>query len=126
MTFQDIQQQLRALTVQQQELQSATYVIVPIGEHKLIAYYDLEEETMGYSVANEAMIEVKLLAELPVEVLIEFGKFVEKIELWTENKIEFPYAMQTARAADFQDLLRNPLDFQQPDDNHDGDEGKIE
>lgn len=124
MKFDTLRNELQDLNRQIQDVQSTAYAVLPVEEgFSLIAYMDIETTTMGYTVVNSDMLEVKLFSELPASVLVSFGKFVEAIERWQTGDIEeFPFSEY---ARDNLDGILSKFQYVPPDNNMDGDEGKI-
>lgn len=127
MRFDVIQSQLKSLRSQMQEVQSAAYVIMPVQDgYQLISFLDAESFLMSYTLVNSDMIEVKLLSEVPVDVLVSYGKFVEAVERWQSGDIEeFPFSDYVATEDQIGEILR-PFTPVAPDRGYDGDEGKLE
>lgn len=126
MKFEVISSEIAELRRKLQEVQSTAYVILPVDDHKLISFLDADTVSMGYTVVNADMIEIKLISELPPTVLIAFGKFVEAMERWQSGDIEeFPFSQYAATEDALAEIL-SPFDYVAPDKDINGDEGKIE
>lgn len=125
MLFDSLRGEMQELKRQLQEVQSTAYVVFPVEEgFNLIAYLDIETTSMGYTVTNPEMIEIKLLSDMPASVLVSFGKFVDAIERWQSGDIQnFPFSDYTRENLD--DVLR-PTHYIPPDHGMDGDEGKLQ
>jgi len=123
MLFSDLKSEILDLNSQLQEVQSSAYVVLPVEEdYRLISYFDMDVKAMGFTVVNSDMMEIKLLSDLPVAVLVSFGKFVEAIERWQSGDIEdFPFVDYVGPSFE----MKSQFDYVPPDNSMDGDEGKL-
>jgi hypothetical protein len=118
--------EVSALKTQLQELQSAVYTVMPADDdHKFICYFDLDQQCMGYTVTDKNMVELKLLSDMPAEILIAFGKFVDILETWQRTSdMDFPFAQYSGENADI-NPVRSQFQYIPKDGDLDGDEAKL-
>ncbi len=124
MKFASVQSQIKDLQRQMQEIQSTCYVLYPISDgFQFIAYYDLSDNSMGYTVVDANMVEIKLLGDLPADVLVGFGKFVDMLEQWqNDSTMDFPFSLHVT---DKIPEVRSEFDPPASDENLDGDEARL-
>ena len=127
MKFNDIQREIAKHQAAIQEIQSTCYIILPIAEkYRFISFLDLETLGMGYAVTDENMNSIELLKEVPVEVMIEFGKFVERLEEWqNDSEKDFPFQQFVGDLSELEKLREKVVVV--PDDHRfNGDEARLE
>ena len=112
---------------QQQELLSTAYTIFPaFKEFKFISYFDSDAMAMGYTIVDSNMIEMLKLSDLPVEIIIEFGKFVEEIEHWQSNpEKEFPFTGYAGSNVDTPEIRSASEGLRPSDFDVDGSEAEL-
>jgi len=126
MMFSKLLAETSSLKRQLQEVQSAVYTVLPADdEHKFICYFDTEHLGMGYTVTDKNMVEIKLLSDLPAEVLVGFGKFVDILETWQRTPdMDFPFAQYSGDNADVSPV-RSQFQHVPKDNDLHGDEAKL-
>lgn len=126
MKFKALLDRASELKREQQDLQSTAYVVFPVADNfRFISFFDIEQLAMGYTVVDQNFVEVKMLSELPAEILVAFGKFVETIEMWQKDEsMEFPYSMYAGNNID-ETQIKSKFEFVPPDQDLDGDEAKL-
>ena len=107
MQFAQLKKEIQILYSKLSELQSALYSVVPFhidgNMFSFISYFDLEKQHMSYTLLDGQGQQVRMMEQVPPEVIIEYSQFMEKIREWetaepTEN-VEFPYADYTGPEA---------------------------
>lgn len=73
---------MNALLSELAELKDEAAFLTTCGEYTFVATYSTELRIMQYDMMYGDDT-VRALAEIPPEVMVEFGKFIEQVNAWT-------------------------------------------
>lgn len=136
MTYEKLLQEANSVKQKLDELKTAVYVIVPFAEDGcldqfgsprffFVSYFDIEEMQMRFTITDKSMSEIRLLAEIPSDVMLGYCLFVERIRKWQEDRsTDFPYHANAGKLPEeYAVELRRKLEEELE---HNGDEAKLE
>jgi hypothetical protein len=89
--FENIRLAVQNLQCLIQENISACYFIETCGDYKFVSYYDQEASVMGFSVTDKHFTEIKMLSNMPPELMVAYGTFINNVRQWEAGKAGIPY-----------------------------------
>jgi hypothetical protein len=97
-TFDDFQRDFITYKQLEQDLKTALYAIHPIGEegeeptHYIVLFADLVAGDVEYSICDQNMMELRLIAQVPKSVMMKAAALYEQVVQWSKGEAEYPHS----------------------------------
>lgn len=96
-SFADYQSEFLKLKAFEQDLKSALYAIHPFPNdsdpsHYVVLFPSLEDGSIDYSLLNVDMMDLRLFAQVPNDLIIFAGMLLNQIKLWQKGEADYPHS----------------------------------
>lgn len=98
LTFDDFQRDFLAYKQLEQDLKTALYAIHPFGEegeeptHYIVLFADLSAGDIEYSICDQNMMELRLIAQVPKAVMMKATALYEQVIQWSKGEADYPHS----------------------------------